>query len=374
MQSTFRIDMGRQRSAKNRGFPPNLYQNSAGYFYYLDPDKKKYKGLGRDRAKAFAEARAANAVLATRAPSPLADWVAGKTAYTLAEWLPIYEELWKRKTEPADNTVRNCRMYVKKLAEWDCAWMRLPDIGTEHVAKLIEDSEQASGSSSAIALRARIGDVFRWAETQGLIEQGKNPVTATYAPDRAVKRERLSLEQFHAIRAHAPAWLKRAMMLGLLTAQRREDLAEMKFADCRDGYLYIVQGKSQGTIRLQQDTRIRLAAVGMSIADAINECRDLVVSRHMIHHVAHRSKAKPGDKVSINGISNAFQDARDSAGIQAPEGRTPPSFHEIRSLAQRLYRAEYGAAFAQAMLGHKNASMTAKYDDLRGGFQIIAAK
>jgi hypothetical protein len=40
-----------------------------------------------------------------------------------------------------------------------------------------------------------------------------------------------------------------------------------------------------------------------------------------------------------------------------------------------LYKKEYGAAFAQAMLGHKTATMTAKYDDLRGsGWQVVAAK
>lgn len=367
--------MGRQRSAKNKGFPPNLYQNSAGYFYYLNPQSKKHKGLGRDRAKAFSEARAANAVLATMKPSSLADWVSGKTDYSLADWLPIYSELWERKTDPAANTIRSCKMYVKKLKECEFAWMKLKDITTAHIAKLVEDSEKASGSPTAIALRARAGDVFRWAETQGLIEQGKNPVAATYAPERSVKRERLTLEQFHAVREKAPLWLKRAMMLALLTAQRREDVGVMKFADVRDGYLYIVQGKSQGEIKLQQDTRIRLESVGMSIAEAIQECRDHVVSRFIVHHSAHQGRAKPGARVSDNGLTMGFQAARDAAGIGAREGKTPPTFHEIRSLAQRLYRKEYGAEFAQAMLGHKNASMTATYNDLRGSdFQIIAAK
>lgn len=367
--------MGRQRSAKNKGFPPNLYLNSAGYFYYLNPKSKKFKGLGRDRANAFSEARAANAVLATMKPTPLADWVSGKTDYSLAEWLPIYEGLWAKKKKRADNTIRSCKMYVKKLAECDFAWMKLAAVSTAHIAKLIEDSEAESGSPSAIALRSRAGDVFRWAETQGLIKRGSNPVTATYVPERTVKRDRLSLEQFHAVRAQAPEWLRRAMMLALLTAQRREDVGVMKFADCRDGYLYIVQGKSQGEVKLQQDIRIRLSAVGMSIADAIQECRDDVVSRFIVHHSAHQGMAKPGARVSNNGLTMGFQAARDAAEIVAAEGRTLPTFHEIRSLSQRLYRDEYGAEFAQAMLGHKNAEMTAKYNDLRGSaFQVIAAK
>ncbi|WP_315851103.1 tyrosine-type recombinase/integrase [Yersinia aldovae] len=43
----------------------------------------------------------------------------------------------------------------------------------------------------------------------------------------------------------------------------------------------------------------------------------------------------------------------------------PPSFHEIRSLASRLYEAEYGKEFAQKLLGHKSMKMTNVYLDSR---------
>jgi integrase len=44
----------------------------------------------------------------------------------------------------------------------------------------------------------------------------------------------------------------------------------------------------------------------------------------------------------------------------------PPTFHEIRSLAIRLYSDEYGAEFAQALVGHKSSVMTDLYRDNRG--------
>lgn len=44
---------------------------------------------------------------------------------------------------------------------------------------------------------------------------------------------------------------------------------------------------------------------------------------------------------------------------------SPPSFHEIRSLASRLYEAEYGKEFAQKLLGHKSMKMTNVYLDSR---------
>jgi len=294
--------VGRKRLAKNKGFPPNLYQNSAGYFYFINPRSKNSKGLGKDKAKAFNEARAANAVLEAMSPSPLADWVAGKVDYTLAAWIPVYKELWIEKSSPAPATLRNTSGYLTRIAAADFAWMKLADVTTAHAAKYLDEIKLESGPATALNMRARMRDVFRMAEAQGLREDGRNPVEATYTPDRTVKRERLTLDQFKAIHAEAPLWLQRAMYLALLTAQRRDDIATMKFSDCKDGYLYVVQGKSQGEIRLQQDVRIRLEAAGMSIDEAIKNCRDLNVSRFMVHHVEHQGSAKPGDRVSTNAI------------------------------------------------------------------------
>jgi integrase len=366
--------MGRKRLAKNRALPPNLYVNPAGYYYYRDPERKTQKGLGSDRAAAIQAARAANAALATREPSSLVDWVLGRTDYTLASWLPVYRELWEAKTEPAENTLAGAKSLLKRLGVSDFAKMRMRHIETVHVATFLEEFTKASGTGAAHNMRSRLNDIFRWAETQGVIEVGKNPVAATFTPGYKVKRERLSLEQFWAIHEQASAWAKNAMMLALVTAQRRDDIANMKFADYKDGYLHVAQGKSAGETKLQIDGSIRLAKVGISVGEAVVACRDLIVSRHLVHHTERSQKTKPGDPVRATMISMAFQRAREKAKIVASEGRTPPTYHEIRSLSERLYREEFGAEFAQAMLGHKSAQMTSKYDDLRGGWKTITAK
>jgi integrase len=366
--------LARQRLAKNRAFPPNLYQNPAGYFYYRNPQNKTQKGLGRDKAKAFQAARAANAALAPIEPSSLVDWVLGKIDYTLAGWLPIYWELWAAKTEPTAQTRSSAKSLIKRIEESDLAAMRMRQIETVHVANYLGTFSKATGQAMARNMRSKLSDIFRWAETQGVIEVGKNPVAATFTPEYKVKRERLSLEQFWTIHARSSTWARNAMMLALVTGQRRDDVANMKFADFKDGYLHVAQGKSGGETRLQIDGAIKLAKVGVSVGEVVAGCRDLIVSRHLVHHTERVSTVKPGDKVRGQAVSHAFQHARDRAGIVASEGRTPPSFHEIRSLAERLYREEFGADFAQAILGHKSAQMTAKYDDLRGGWQTVKAK
>lgn len=266
-------------------------------------------------------------------------------------------------------------MYLKKIDLSKFSWVKLSQVTTAHVAEFLREVEQLSGASSATLLRSRLSDVYRMAETEGLIASGRNPVSATYAPDREVLRERLTLEQFWLIHARASPWMQRAMCLALVTGQRRDDLANLKFSAFKDGFLHIEQGKSGGTTRLRLNGNIRLNAVNMSISEAVSKCRDLIITRYMIHHVEHTGSAKPGDPITSNGISNAFRMTRNAVGITAAAGRTPPSFHEIRSLSERLYREQYGADFAQAMLGHKHASMTAKYDDMRGqGWQEVSVK
>lgn len=53
----------------------------------------------------------------------------------------------------------------------------------------------------------------------------------------------------------------------------------------------------------------------------------------------------------LDTLSKRFAIARDAAGVTSAPGKTPPTFHEIRSLVARLYTEQYGAEFAQALLG-----------------------
>lgn len=69
-------------------------------------------------------------------------------------------------------------------------------------------------------------------------------------------------------------------------------------------------------------------------------------------------------EITTTTVSRGFVKAREATSINW--GDNPPSFHEIRSLAARLYTDEKGGEFAQRLLGHKSAMMTAKYQDNRG--------
>ncbi|WP_267880296.1 tyrosine-type recombinase/integrase [Cupriavidus metallidurans] len=143
-------------------------------------------------------------------------------------------------------------------------------------------------------------------------------------------------------------------------------MKRMRFDAVKGGFLYVEQQKSKGRTKLKIPISVGLTALNMTIEDAIRGCRDSILSKSIIPHVRHKGVAKPGDSPKLASFSDAFAKFRDPAKIKVPTGRTPPSFHEIRSLAAHLYSEEYGPEFAQALLGHKSAAMTALYRDSRG--------
>lgn len=359
--------MNRRRSASRRAFPDNLYMNPDGYFYFRNPQTGKKKGLGRDKAKAFSDARAANRVLASMESSSLVQWVTGIEVMSFKDWLPVYKQLWIEKATPAATTIRGAERYMKRFALTDFASKPLNQITTVEIAKYIDALEKNSGAGAATNMRTRLLDIFEYAITKGHVETGKNPVAPTIPPNYEPKRDRLSLEQFLAIREKASGWLVNAMNLALLTGQRVSDISEMKFSNVKDGHLQIEQMKSQGDVKLKLDINIRLDAIGMSIGDAIKQCRDRIISPYLVHQTTTSGTYSAGESVAAKGISAAFSVLRDELKITSQtKGRTPPTFHEIRSLAKRLYTKEYGKEFSQALLGHKTEAMSAKYEDLRG--------
>ncbi|WP_230405384.1 tyrosine-type recombinase/integrase, partial [Plesiomonas shigelloides] len=76
------------------------------------------------------------------------------------------------------------------------------------------------------------------------------------------------------------------------------------------------------------------------------------------------SQTKAGSAIkNATTLSTAFGKLRDQCGIDWGE-QTPASFHEIRSLSERLYREQ--GINTQKLLGHASQKMTDKYNNNRG--------
>lgn len=368
--------MSRPRKRENRKMIDNLYskvdrRNGREYFTYRDPRSGKFHGLGTDKEAAERDALALNAAIYASIRSEKIAAVAGpaKPASTLFGKVVLKHLELCEKRKLAPNTMKNKRSTAKA---WESIIGRDMPIGDITVRMIVEGLQTYENRPRmAQAMRSAAIDIWKDAMQEGWAED--NLPAKTRAPSVEVQRSRLTLEDFQKIHAAAltlpDAWIARSMEIALTTAQRREDVAAMEFrqgngstAWIEDGFLCVIQQKTGNKIRIPLDVGI----LGMTVGSVLKSCRDSVVSRWVIHHQRPRTLSKPGDQVWVDTISKGFARARDLAGVKGDDGKSPPTFHELRSLSIRLYSEAFGADFAQAIAGHKDASMTAVYRDVRG--------
>jgi len=194
---------------------------------------------------------------------------------------------------------------------------------------------------------------------------------ATKQPRNKITRQRLSFEEWKTIYATAEKqqpYLQCGMLLALITGQRLGDICNMKFADIWDDMLHIEQEKTGARLAIPLD--LKNDAVGLSLREVVSKCRDAVVSKYLVHFRHTSSQAKRGDQVSTSSLTSTFKKARDKCGITWEEG-TAPTFHEQRSLSERLYREQ--GLDTQKLLGHKSKKMTDRYNDDRGKDWVVVS-
>ncbi|BAO88969.1 integrase [Caballeronia cordobensis] len=360
----------RKRIAGRRLFPPNLYMNGAGYYWYRNPYTKETFGMGTDFKVASDQAKAANAVLAARhGDLTLVQRMSGG-GMSLADYCIVYQD---ERLGGKPNTVRSMKSQIAAICADPCGKKSIATVMPKDVADMVKRAVVERGENMAGKIRKRVQDVFRQAIENGLVEVGKNPADAVVKPKSEVRRSRLTLDEFKAILTVAREdagmrWMANAIELALVSGQRREDIVAMTFAQVKEGFLWVEQTKgregNKAKVRIPLD--LQLAALDVTLGDVLKRCRDSVVSKHVIHFIRQHGAARAGQPPKLGTVSDVFSAMRDAAGIKPEPGRTPPTFHEIRSLAARLYTEQYGKEVAQAILGHKSEKMTSLYRDVRG--------
>lgn len=347
----------RRRQPDRKNWPANLYQNGAGYLWFKNPLNGKTVGLGTDLKKAINMVRLANLKIAEEKAERDLIALTTVSVITLAARCDAYE------TEYAVgklNTAKAIKSQLNAIRTDERAAKPIDQFTPKDAADLIKEAVEKRGATMAQSIRRRLKDVFRDAKLHGLVRE--NPVDVVLNPKTSVRRARMSEADFWAIHQHAPRWLQNAMLLALLTGQRKSDVLAMQFESAKDGFLWIGQIKT-GT-KLKIDLTIGLG--NMTLQALIAQCRDKAVSRYLIHFPAETYQHKRGSKVGERALEVAFVKARDAASLEIPEDSTPTTFHEIRSLAARMHAKAHGDTFAQALLGHSSAAMTELYKGVRG--------
>lgn len=340
-----------RRSRRRQEWPRGLYEPRPNYFVWRHPDGTTM-AIGRvPLAVARNEAIAANHHVAGQQPG-LVERLTGadNTVATLLTFMAPAK---------AKNTEKAWRSLDKKITAV-LGTKRCNALTVADCAELLEGEAAAGRMRSAQALRTRLIAVCKRGMQKGWMES--NPAEVTAEVDVEVQRGRLTLESFQAIYAKAPEvaeWLPQAMRLAIVTGADRSTIAALQRKDVVDGCLMLARVKTGALVAVP--LALRLDRLGLALADVVAN-RTGVVSKHLVHHVNPWGNAPAGSPVHPDRISHAFTAARKLAGI--PD-EAAPTFHEIRSLAKRLYDQQ-GNVDTKALLGHKTERMSDLYADPRG--------
>lgn len=266
---------------------------------------------------------------------------------TVNEWLVKYMSLIDT-SDLAPHT-KECRhTYARRFAQY-FGKRRLKSIKRLELRDMyLKEREIAPHRGRAVLQFARL--CLREAMIEGIIDT--NPAEHIKVPKPAVVRRRLGVETFWRIYNAAPEnhYFRVALMLAVTTGQRRSDLVKMRFDDVVDGYLHICQAKTGAKVALPLE--LRNALFKESLGDIIKQCK-----RRNTKGFPYLLQNERGGQVSGESLSTWFADCRGT------RDKGDPSFHELRSLAERLYRDE--GVDTQTLLGHKSQRQTDEYNDLR---------
>jgi hypothetical protein len=302
----------------------------------------------------------ANAHIASKRLS-LVERISG-AAMSHDEWCDRFAQiLAERESKP--NTVRTRKSQMARLRRSFDADRPAAKITTRDCAAMIAAIKAEGKHRTAQAFRSFMVDSFDCMKAEGVLT-GDNPARVTAEVRVKVKRARLPFETFVRLyETTSIRWLRNAMALALVAGKDRDSVRNAQFPDFRDGGWWNERSKTEGRVYLPM--RLRLRVFGMSLEDVLKQCRGTAIaSRYLIHQTERAKGATLGKPLHPDMITRVFSAELAKLNIDWG-GKEPATFHEIRSLAARLYQ-EQGDISPKELLSHKDPKSTALYLDGRG--------
>lgn len=356
-----------RRSLRRRDWPRGLYEKRPGYFTWRHPKTGKEYTIGHvPLPHAINEAIAANRHVLAAAPSLVAQLTgASNTVAELVADMPVAENRSTRNAFRAGDKVIVEGALVDGVRINGLGAIQANELTVKHCADLLDAMIQAGKVQQALAVRNRLIAVCARGIRKGWM--ATNPAEVTEKPKAVVARGRLTLEMYRAIHAAAEPWLQRAMDLALVTGQDRSTVAAMKRSDVIDGRLICQRSKTAAKAPpIAIPVSLYLQAIDRSLEALLSPPVRALRSDYILHHTEAKGVAKPGDPIRLATITAGFTEARKAASIPdtLPDGKGAPTFHEIRSLAKRLYDAQ-GGVDTKVLLGHMTEAMAKLYASTR---------
>lgn len=275
---------------------------------------------------------------------------------TVNEWVARYEDIVLSRLASGEIKQKTWGDYQRLIRFCSKTWGQKP-LAMLSISEITTEIKYKADTAPFAARRFRINlaNMFLEAQREGVIRPGHNPALLSRPLITTVRTERLLFNEwlkiFKAANYCAPEYFQRAMLLAIMTGQRRADIARMHSSHIRDGYLHIEQQKTGERIALPLG--LRLSPLGCTLGEVVDMCpgEGWLVQKN-------------GKPIHVWSLTRWFQKCRESAGIEAGTGKMPPSFREQRSLSERLYREQ--GVDTRTLLGHKYQQMTDGYNDIRG--------
>jgi integrase len=379
------------------GIPYLRFHKGKNTYLYTLPGGREVN-LGPQRASAERDAREANRERdrqeaqrgANAALSALRGDTDEDTRGFLVRWArDIAPELTSRRTKAplSPQSITRYQRTAELAADGDDTYSPLANgqpvrwVTPAHINKWLDQfpSVQANRHRSALSL------AWKFAVREGLADSNvvrdsdrREELLRRADGTVAAQRDRLSLEDYRAVRGHetTPAWLVTAMDLSLGLGLRLADVQSLRWdAISEDGTeLRVTPAKTAKTSGVTI-----VYHLGERIRQVLADARSNIASPYIVHYLPKR-KVRGADRdhwtqLSKEQISKTFTRQRDAAGITRQQDRTPQTFHEVRALSAHLYETQLGAEAraevmelktaaltgAQAALGHSSAQMTARY-------------
>jgi len=359
----------RQRKASNRGLPANG-RDRDGYYSWRHPETGIEYGLGRDRRDAVGQMVEMNLKLAGEIVRPrLVDRVEGIESRTWGKWCDELEAIIGDQ-DLAKNTRLARKSQLKRLRTIVDADKPAAQVDTIECAKIIDALTKAGKRRTAQAFRTFLIYCFDRMIAKGWRKD--NPADVTDSVTVKVKRARLPFSALKKLYETTQVeWLRNAIALALVSGQAREECHSAQFSDIRDGFWWNERGKTG--VRIQLPLELRLDCFGMSLEDVVKQCRSTgILSRHLVHQTLRAQGSRLGKPVHVETITRTFTAELAKLGLDW-EGKEPPTFHEIRSLSGRLYKAQ-GNVNVQELYGHRDPRTTAVYTDGRGEWVKVSVR
>ncbi|WP_214510516.1 tyrosine-type recombinase/integrase [Pseudomonas brassicacearum] len=368
----------RARTIKNRNLPANLYPNGK-YWQYKNPITGKKTSINKPMAEAIKLANAANAKLLPLLADDgsLLAMITGDDAPKFSGCLDRFENEWLGTRNYAERTLKEIKFKLARYRE-DLGDLMMGQLDVLTVAEYLDGFENNAYTKH----RGLLVQIFAFAVAKGLCERNSAELTLV-KKEAEKKRQRHTVEGLNTILNYGgtPIWLKRAIRLGLLSLQRREDIVmwPKSAVDLEQNTIKVSPGKTQN---YGKPVHLEIA-MGQALREVVAECmRSPVVCPYLIHYSPKARKRSQLDAklhwnaVTPDYLTKSFAQARDDSEAykDMPAGERP-TFHEIRALGAWLYEQQgFPQEYIQGLMGHADVKMTEHYQAGHGDDAVVYMK